>query len=120
MTESATWPAVERRRVPRLRTLLGGIILFDDRNSTMDCTVRSLSAFGAKVVLADAFRLPNAFNLSIPHHNDIHRAEVIWRRGDCAGLALSDVPEEDMPHRHHMTPREKKRAHDKEMVSSLW
>lgn len=105
---------VERRRKPRLRSLLSGMLLFDDKTS-MDCAVRNISAYGAKVVLADAFRLPDVFDLRIPHHDQTHHAKVIWRKGDAAGLELSDV--EPIPHHEHrrMTPAEAKRAHQKEM-----
>jgi hypothetical protein len=127
MTESATAtaaapsaPVVEQRRVPRLKTLLGGIIEFDDRKSTMDCTVRSLSAYGARIVLSEAFRVPDAFDLSIPHHDQVHRAKVIWRKGDCAGLALSDLAEHEEPPARHMTPRQMRRAHEKEMADALY
>jgi hypothetical protein len=84
-------PMQERRRAPRLRTLLGGRLVFDDGVSTMDCTVRNLSAWGARIVLADAFRLPRSFRLVVPHHHQTHRATIVWRKGDVAGVALSDV-----------------------------
>jgi hypothetical protein len=121
MTESAIPSATERRSVPRLKTLLGGIVQFDDRKSTMDCTVRSLSAYGARIVLSEAFRVPDAFDLAIPHHDQTHRAKVVWRRGDCAGLVLSDVEEHEEPAaRRRMTPRQMRRAHRKEMAAALY
>lgn len=114
-------PAIEQRRVPRLKTLLSGIIQFDDHKSTMDCTVRSLSAFGARIQLSEAFRIPDAFDLAIPHHDQVHRAKVVWRKGECAGLALSDVEEKPRPVPHrHMTPRQMRRAHQKEMDAALY
>ncbi len=114
MSESEKSPEVERRRVPRLRSLLSGIIV-DNHGCTLDCTVRNISAYGAKLVLADAFRLPDSFNLKVPHHDQIHHAKVIWRKGDAAGLELSDVEDVVHPARHQMTPREMKRAHQKEL-----
>lgn len=121
MTDQSQAPVIEQRRAPRLKTLLGGIIQFDDHKSTMDCTVRSLSAYGAKIVLSEAFRIPDAFDLSIPHHDQVHRAQVIWRRGDSAGLALSDMEEREEPApRRHMTPRQLRRAHQKEMDAALY
>ena len=51
-------PIADRRRAPRLKSLLSGTIVFDDHNSTMDCTVRNISAWGAKVMLPEAFRIP--------------------------------------------------------------
>jgi hypothetical protein len=107
-------PVVERRRVPRLRSLLTGTILFDDK-TTMDCQVRNISAYGAKVVLADAFRLPDEFELRIPHHDQTHHANIIWRRGDAAGLELSDVHENAHRKAPRMTPREREIAHRKEL-----
>lgn len=115
-TESGAASVTEpdRRREPRLRSLLTGTIVFDNK-CTMDCTVRNISAYGAKVVMADAYRLPEKFNLRIPHHDQVHRAEVIWRKGDSAGFLLSDV--EDIEHRGHRraTPREAARLRRKEL-----
>jgi hypothetical protein len=120
MTEPATYPEVERRREPRLKTLLSGIIKFDDHTSTMDCAVRSLSAYGARIVLSEAFRIPDAFDLAIPHHDQTHRAEVVWRRGESAGLVLSDVEAREKPEHRHMTPRQMRRAQQKEMTDALY
>ena len=90
-------PIADRRRAPRLRCLLSGMIIQDDRNSTMDCLVRNISAWGARIAVGDAFRLPESFNLLVPHHAQTHRARVVWRKGDTAGLALSDLHEEETP-----------------------
>ena len=64
---AASMTAPDHRREPRLRSLLPGKIVLDDK-CTMDCTVRNISACGAKVVVADAYRLPEEFSLRIPHH----------------------------------------------------
>ncbi len=109
-------PVLEQRRVPRLKTLLSGIIQFDDGTSTMDCTVRSLSAYGGRIVLSEAFRVPEEFNLMVPHHDQLHRAKVVWRRGDCAGLVLSDVVEKERTERS-MTPRQMRR--EQQRVAAL-
>jgi hypothetical protein len=107
-------PQPDRRREPRLRSLLSGTIIFDNK-VTMDCTVRNISAYGAKAVMADAFRLPDEFSLRIPHHAQTHRAKVIWRKGDAAGFALSDVEEVKHPQRRRLTPREAERLHRKQL-----
>jgi PilZ domain len=111
-------PIADRRRAPRLKSLLTGTIVFDDRNSTMDCTVRNISAWGAKVALPDAFRVPEEFNLVIPHHDQTHRAKVIWRKGESAGLALSDVEEHESQRR--LTPREAALERRKSMLAALY
>lgn len=120
MTEPVTYPETDRRREPRLKTLLGGIIKFDDHVSTMDCTIRSLSAYGGRIELSEAFRIPDAFDLAVPHHDQTHRAEVMWRRGDRAGLALSDPKPHDKRAPRHMTPRELRREHQKELNAALY
>lgn len=110
----ALQPDPDRRREPRLRSLLTGTIVFDNK-CTMDCTVRNISAYGARVVMADTYRLPQEFNLRIPHHDQTHRAKVIWRKGETAGFELSDVQEIAHQPRHRLTRREAARRHRKEL-----
>jgi hypothetical protein len=81
----------ERRRETRLRSLLGGRIVFDERRCTLDCTVRNISPQGALVVLSESFRMPEKFDFTIPHRREAHQATVVWRRGESAGLALSPL-----------------------------
>jgi len=107
-------PKQDRRRAARLRSLLTGVIVFDDRR-TMTCVVRNISAHGGQIVLAEAFRLPEEFDLRIPHRDQAHHARIVWRRGEAAGVALSDA--DDIPHRPRQRPtrREAQRAHQREM-----
>lgn len=93
----------ERRHEPRARSLLGGKIVSDDRNCSMDCTIRNISAQGAMVVLSDAYRLPEEFDFAIPNREETHRATVTWRKGESAGLAFS--PAEAAPARAEKPPR---------------
>jgi hypothetical protein len=111
-------PIADRRRAPRLKSLLTGTIVYDDHNSTMDCTVRNISAWGAKVVLPDAFRIPEAFNLVVPHHDQTHRAKVIWRKGEAAGLALSDVERHEA--KTKLSPREAGFERRRQMIEALY
>ena len=116
---AALEPVPDRRSERRLRSLLTGTIVFDDK-CTMDCTVRNISAFGARVVLADAFRLPDTFNLRIPHHDQTHRARTVWRKGDAAGLELADVEEMPRAPRHRLTRRDSTRLHRKELDAPMF
>jgi diguanylate cyclase (GGDEF)-like protein len=56
----------EREVQPRRRVLKGGHILFNNRASTMDCTVRSLSDDSAGIDVSDSLGLPKRFELSVP------------------------------------------------------
>jgi hypothetical protein len=113
-------PLPERREEPRLRCLLTGRIVLEAHQSTMDCTVRSMSAHGARIVASDPFRVPDEFDLAVPHHDEMHHAQVVWRKGENLGLALSDVAEHVAASRHHMTPRQKQRARLKAMADACY
>src|SRR5688572_8892644 len=109
MTDPLIEPFVERRSEPRVGSLLSGTIVFHGNLATLDCTVRSISAHGARVELAEIFRMPEEFNLVVPHHDQVHHAVVKWRKGERAGLLLSDV-EEDSPRRRREAAGEQRRT----------
>jgi hypothetical protein len=79
----------ELRREPRLRSLLAGTITFNNRQSSLSCTVRNVSPNGAMIVFAGIANAPEKFDLSIPRHNETRQATVMWRRHDAAGLAFA-------------------------------
>jgi hypothetical protein len=80
---------LERRREPRLRSLLGGTIVFGERRRSMECLVRNISPHGALIVFAQSAITPSEFALHIPYRREVHAAKVAWRRHDRAGLSLS-------------------------------
>jgi diguanylate cyclase (GGDEF)-like protein len=55
-------PAASNRR----RVLKGGRILFNERQSSIDCTIRSLSDLGAGIDVYDSLAVPKRFDLVIP------------------------------------------------------
>lgn len=83
----------DRRREPRLRSLLGGRMNFNDRSSAMSCMVRNVSPGGALIVCSDMFRMPEEFDLNIPLHDETRHARIVWRRSDAAGVALLPLEE---------------------------
>jgi hypothetical protein len=56
----------DRRSSKRRRTVLRGRVVFNNRSSVLDCTVRDLSDTGAQLTLADVSALPPDFDLEIP------------------------------------------------------
>ncbi|NJO54676.1 MAG: PilZ domain-containing protein [Bacteroidales bacterium] len=83
----------DRRRHPRLRSLIGGRIIFNDGNSTLDCVLRNISAGGAMIVCSAAVSLPQTFDLALPSKNRRLRVCLVWRREDQLGIAtLAPVP----------------------------
>lgn len=88
---------IERRKEPRLKSLLGGRISFSRRQSTMDCTVRNISPHGALVVFPNTSLTPTEFTLHVPHRGETHSAKVAWRHSDRAGVTLSSMEKMEVP-----------------------
>jgi hypothetical protein len=80
----------ERRQTPRSRTILGGVISFNKRRSTLDCNVRNFSDLGARIEFANTPLLPDEFDLSIARKEATFRARTVWRSEDTAGVAFVD------------------------------
>lgn len=59
----------DRRDTARRRVFKGGQIIFNNRTSTVDCTVRSLSETGAGLDISSSVGLPKNFLLSIRSDN---------------------------------------------------
>lgn len=77
---------VERRSLLRKRAFLKGVICFNKRSSTMECTIRDISEGGARLVVSSAVTVPEAFELFIPSKNEYLDAKQRWRRGDDLGI----------------------------------
>jgi hypothetical protein len=80
-------PREERRRPPpRQRTLKKGRIVFNNRNSTIDCTVRNLSPWGALLLVPNLIGVPDRFDLIIDSDGIEQPARVIWKREGQLGV----------------------------------
>src|SRR5262245_66677574 len=89
---------VEKRKATRSRTLLGGVITFNNRASTMDCQVRNFSAGGAKVIFTNTAVVPDQFDLQIARKERSFRAHMVWRAPNEAGVAfLNEYNNNDVP-----------------------
>jgi PilZ domain len=74
----------ESERSPRKRTLKTGRIVFNNRNSTIDCTVRNLSKHGALLLLPHIVEIPDDFELHVDGVR--HTAHVVWRSNGQLGV----------------------------------
>ncbi len=77
----------EHRTAPPRRTLKSGQVIFNQRQSVLDCTVRDLSVTGAKLRFATSAGIPETFELDIsgePRRN----CRVVWRRGTDVGVTF--------------------------------
>lgn len=86
----------DRRKIARSRTLLGGVIGFNQRQSTLSCTVRDLTADGARIVFDGTALLPDVFDLTITRKETTVRARTIWRGTDTAGVAFVEAHDTDV------------------------
>jgi len=84
----------ERRKTVRQRSYLGGQIAFNNRCSTMDCTVRNMSAGGARVAFPDTVVLPQDLDLAIRQKGLNARARVVWRSATEMGVSFLAVSRE--------------------------
>jgi hypothetical protein len=73
-----TAPNTENREIQRRTTLKGGRIVFNAGRSTIDCTVRNLSAKGAKLLVSSVVGIPDNFDLMLDGHSR-QPCRVVWR-----------------------------------------
>ena len=90
----------ESRKSERARSILGAQIIFNNRNSTIDCQIRNISRTGAKLMLSDSVTLPEEFDIDVPQKGRVYRARLCWRDDRSAGIefvtgAAGGQPAED-------------------------
>jgi PilZ domain len=97
-------PVVDRRVARRKRTLLGGIVSYNNGANSLNCTVRDYTEAGARIFVASDANLPDHLFLILVRHRVAHQAEVMWYGQHEAGLKfthsfeLNDSMAEEMIH----------------------
>jgi hypothetical protein len=86
-TSMMTAPQSENRQAQRRTTLKGARIVFNAGRSTIDCTVRNLSAKGAKLQVSSVVGIPETFDLLLDGHSR-QPCRVIWRTLKELGVAF--------------------------------
>jgi hypothetical protein len=80
---------VERRKLPRHRTLKAGLIAFN-RAATIECRVRNLSKIGACLDVVSQVGIPDEFMLVVEHEQLKKKCRVIWRKPNRLGVEFAD------------------------------
>ena len=80
---------VERRRVTRQKSFLRGTISFNNRQSVLDCLIRDISPYGARLIFSGPEAIADVMELHIPQKDQTLRAHVIWRHGREVGVAFA-------------------------------
>lgn len=78
-----------RRNQLRLRRLKDGRLSFHDRRSVVNCTVRDVSEQGARLLVGEAYLLPQRFEISITG-GPPRTARRIWVRPNEMGIRFED------------------------------
>ncbi len=77
---------LDRRRSTRSRSLLSGLLVFDDCSRSLSCTIRNLTDVGARVELGGVILLPPSLWMIETRNGIAHEAKVAWRLGNEFGL----------------------------------
>ena len=88
---------VERRRTARQKSFLRGTINFNNRRSAVDCLIRDISSYGARLTFSDAVTIPDLIDVHIPQKEQTLRCHVIWRHGQDVGVAFAQAAAMDTP-----------------------
>ncbi len=86
-------PHFDQRRSGRRRLLLDGKIVTLNKMSLIDCTVKDLSATGAKLRCNDMRAVPDEFRLWVPSTYLWRPAKLVWRREFGCGITFTGPPE---------------------------
>lgn len=84
-------PATERRRIARQRALLSGKFVFEHPSMTVDCTIRDLTEFGARVVVGQGVVVPRRGWLINVRDGSAHESIVVWRAGGLLGVSFHET-----------------------------
>ena len=93
-TPSSSWRSpsmTEKRGASRQRVLKAGKIIFAGGALSVDCTIRNLSANGARLQVPTTVSIPDRFILVDAHSGTRHEAVVVWRRGDQIGVRFGPI-----------------------------
>jgi len=95
MSSEHAQSAAERRRITRQKSFLRGMIYFNNRRNAVDCLVRDISTYGARLICSDAVTTPDLLELYIPQKEQTLRVHVIWRHGQEIGVAFAQPAQMD-------------------------
>lgn len=83
-------PEHDLRRSERVRTFLGGRIVFHDGAYSYECIVRDMSEGGARVDIPAARLIPRRFYFLTSKEEVAYESELVWRTRLMAGIKFCD------------------------------
>jgi hypothetical protein len=82
----------DARIAPRRRVLKAGIAASNDRHLTVACTIRDMSATGARVRVDGSVSVPDTFELIIESDGLEANCKVVWRKPQEVGVRFVGAP----------------------------
>lgn len=89
----------DKRNAPRKRVLKGATIAFNDRASTISCSVKDISDTGARLRISKGVAVPSRFDLIIEVDGVEVPCTVAWRKGEEIGVTFDAPPTKGTPRR---------------------
>lgn len=89
----------EKRKTPRRRVLKAGIVAFNDRYSSLPCTVRDISESGARIRMDGSLTAPDTFTLIVELDGLEADCEVVARTANEIRVRFVSPPRKVTPHR---------------------
>jgi hypothetical protein len=83
---------IEKRVARRQKVLKHGKILLPNGLTVLDCTLRDMSATGAKLIVGDPGAIPNTFRLVLTAERTMREVKVVWRRPEMVGVHFLSEP----------------------------
>ena len=71
------------------------MIYFNNRRNAVDCLIRDISPYGARLIFSDAVTTPDVLELYIPQKEQTLRVHAIWRHGQEVGVAFAQAAQMD-------------------------
>jgi hypothetical protein len=78
----------DRRQSFRRKTFLGGRVVFNHRQATMDCVLKNIGGGGAKLIFTNTASVPDEFDVQVARLERTFRARVAWRRQEEVGISF--------------------------------
>lgn len=82
----------DARGAPRRKVLKAGIAASNNRHLTVSCTVRDISATGARLRVDNLVAIPDTFELIIPIDGLEANCAVVWRKTNEVGVKFLGAP----------------------------
>jgi PilZ domain len=97
----------DKRKSTRRRVLKGAVAAFNGRYSTYNCVIRDISETGCKLILDDALKLPEFFDLIIESDATQVPCQVVRRSLTTLGIMFLGPFESTGIKRSQITPSDR-------------